>query len=328
MSAQHEVMQQILQKIEEYDKIVITRHIRPDGDAVGSTKGLRGIIKLTYPQKDVRLLNGDQSQYLSFMGGDDEQPDDDFLREALWIVIDTAGVDRISNPKFSLAGFVIKIDHHIDNTPYGDISWVEDWRSSACEMIAFFYREFSDRLKMDTQTAYAIYCGMVTDSGRFRFESTMGETMRLAGMLLDFKPDIETLYSNLYLEEFDALKFQAHVFKKMKITEHGLCYVYVNKRMQKKFALTTEKASEAVSALKGIKGCIAQIAFIDLPNGTVRVRLRSRFMKINTLAEKYGGGGHECACGATLQSKKQIAAMVADGDSIVAEYKSTHEGWM
>ena len=70
------------------------------------------------------------------------------------------------------------------------------------------------------------------------------------------------------------------------------------------------------------------MAFIDMPDGTIRVRLRSRFMFINTLAEKYNGGGHQCTCGATLYAKKDIAKMLADADAMIAEYKSTHEGWL
>lgn len=325
---QLETMRRILDAIERYDKIVITRHRRPDGDAIGSTKGLRGILKLTYPSKDIRLLNGDYSDYLAFLGGEDEPADEQFLREALWIVIDTATVDRISNPDFALASYVVKIDHHIDNKPYGDLVWVEDWRSSACEMIAFFYKTFADKLKMDAETARYIYCGMVTDSGRFRYETTTGETLRLAAMLLDFGFDLDTLYANLYIEDFALLKFQAYVFKKMRITPNGLCYLYVDRRMQRRFGLTTEQASESVSFLKGIRGCIAWIAFIEMPDKTIRVRLRSRFMTINKLAELYGGGGHECTCGATLHSKKEVAAMVSDGDRMVRDYKATHENWM
>ncbi len=325
---QLQTMQKILDKIEQYDKIVISRHLRPDGDAIGSTKGLKGILKLTYPEKDVRLVNSDGSDYLAFLGGEDAQPDDEWYRDALQIVVDTATEDRISNKKHSLAKEIIKIDHHIDIKPYGDLCWIEDWRSAACEMIAFFYETFRDKLKMDKETATYIFCGMVTDSGRFRYESVTGNTLRLAAMLLDFGIDTDTLYSNLYLEDFDYLKFQAYVFKKMKISPNGVAYLYVDKKMQKKFALTTEQACEAVSFLKGIKGCIAWIAFIDMPDGTIRVRLRSRFMTIHKLAEKWRGGGHECTCGATLYSKKEIPQLIADGDKMVAEYKANNKGWL
>ena len=328
MSEQLQIMTQILKKIEQYDKIAISRHKRPDGDAIGSTKGLRGILKLTYPNKDIRLLNSDASDYLAFLGGEDEPVPDEWYADALMIVIDTATQERMSNSKCSLAKEIIKIDHHIDIKPYGNLCWIEDWRSSACEMIAYFYITFRDRLKMDAETAKYIYCGMVTDSGRFRYEATTGDTLRIAAEMLDFGIDTDNLYAHLYLEDFDFLKFQAYVYKKMKITENGLIYLHVDKKMQKKFALTSEQASEAVSFLKGIKGCIAWIALIDMPDGTIRGRLRSRFMHINELGEKYRGGGHECTCGATLLSKKEIPLIVADGDRMVKEYKATHDNWL
>lgn len=328
MQEQKEIMQKILDKIEQYDKIVITRHKRPDGDAIGSTMGLRGMLRLTYPEKDIRLINSDMSDYLAFLGGEDDPVPDEWYQGALMIVIDTASTDRISNKKTHLVKEIVKIDHHIDIKPYGDLCWIEDWRSSACEMIAYFYQTFKDKLKMDAQTATYVFCGMVTDSGRFRYEAVTGDTLRLAAMLKDFGIDTDTMYAHLYLEDFDYLKFQAYVYKKMQITPHGLAYLYVDKKMQKKFALTTEQASEAISFLKGIKGCIAWIAFIDMPDGTVRVRYRSRFMKINPLAEKYNGGGHEYTCGGNLPDKKQLPNIISDGDKMVAEYKEKHSNWL
>ena len=328
MTEQMETMKKVLAKIEQYDKIVIARHKRPDGDAIGSTMGLRGMLRLTYPEKDVRLINSDMSDYLAFLGGEDEPVPDEWYDGALMIVIDTATADRISNQKSALVKEIVKIDHHIDIKPYGDLCWVESWRSSACEMIAFFYDTFKDKLKMDRETATYIYCGMVTDSGRFRYETVTGDTLRLAANLLDFGIDTDTMYAHLYLEDFDYLKFQAYVYKKMQISPSGVAYLYVDKKMQKKFALTTEQACEAISFLKGIKGCIAWIAFIEMPDGTIRVRLRSRFMQIHQLAEKYNGGGHEYTCGATLTNKKQAAALIEDGDKMVAEYKATHNNWL
>ena len=112
MTPQKETMQKVLQKIQQYDKIVISRHKRPDGDAIGSTKGLCGMLKLSFPQKDIRLVNGDSSNYLAFLGGEDKPVDTDFYKDALLIVIDTATEDRISNPNYKLAKEIVKIDHH------------------------------------------------------------------------------------------------------------------------------------------------------------------------------------------------------------------------
>lgn len=325
---QKQTMQAILDKIKAYDTIIVTRHIRPDGDAIGSSKGLASLIRSSFPNKKVYVQTKDSSDYLAFLGKDDDPVADEVYADALVIVLDTATSDRISNDKISLAKEVIKIDHHIDIKPYGDLCWVEDLRSSTCEMVAYFYDIFRSELTLTPQGALYIFTGMVTDSGRFRYEATTGDTLRLAGMLLDKGINTDWLYANLYLEDFEYYKFQAYVHKKMQITENGVAYLHVDKAMQQKFQLTTEQASESVSFMNAIKGCIAWLAFIDMPDGTIRVRLRSRFMQINALAEKYGGGGHQCTCGATLTHKKDIALLVADADKMVQEYKSTHEGWL
>ena len=322
------VLHQILDKIKQYDKIVISRHIRPDGDALGSTKGLAQMLRLTFPDKTIKVVGEDTSDYLAFLGEDDPQQSDEFYADALAIVVDTATLDRVSNSKIALAKEIIKIDHHIDIKPYGNLSWVEDWRSSASEMIAYFYQTFADQLQLDSLGATYIYTGMVTDSGRFRYEATTGDTMRLAGMLMDKGIDTQTLFANLYLEDFDYYKFQAYVHRKMKISPNGVAYLFVTKAMQRKFNLTTEQASEAVSFMNAIKGSIAWLAFIAMSDGTIRVRLRSRFMTINTLAEKYGGGGHQCTCGATLSNSRQIKQLVDDADKMVADYKANNKGWL
>ena len=325
---QRETMQLILDKIIKYDKIIITRHIRPDGDAIGSSRGLAAMLRLSFPDKKIYVQTEDKSEYLAFLGADDEKIPDGEYEGALMIVTDTATVDRISNSRVDLVKEIVKIDHHIDIKPYGNVSWVEDYRSSCCEMIAFFYETFKDVLKLDKEAATYIYCGLVTDSGRFRYEATTGDTLRIGGMLLDFGVDIETLYAHLYLENYSQLKFQAYVLEHMKTTKNGLVYLHVDKKMQKKFSLTTEQASEAISYLKFIKGCIAQLAFIDTADGSIRVRLRSRFMTINELAEKYGGGGHQCTCGATLHNRKDIKRMIDDGDKMVADFKASNKEWL
>ncbi|MCH5152772.1 MAG: bifunctional oligoribonuclease/PAP phosphatase NrnA [Clostridiales bacterium] len=328
MTEQLQVMTEILNKIKSYDKIIVTRHVRPDGDAIGSSRGLAAMLKLSFPNKKIYVQTEDSSDYLAFLGPDDAPLDDSEYADALLIVTDTATPDRISNKRYELAKEIIKIDHHINIKPYGAVAWVEDWRSSTCEMIAYFYETFKNELKLDKEAATYIFTGLVTDSGRFRYEATTGDTLRIGGMLIDFGIDTETLYAHLYLEEYSQLKFQAYVLEHMQITEHGVVYLHVDSKMQKKFHLTSEQASEAVSYLKYIKGCIAWLAFIDMPDGTIRVRLRSRFMFINTLAEKYNGGGHQCTCGATLYKKADIAKLLADADAMVAEYKNTHEGWL
>jgi len=322
------VMQTILNKIKENNKIFIFRHFRPDGDATGSTKGLAAILKLTFPEKKIYLQNADFSDYLAFLGSEDELLPDEEYADALGIVLDTATASRISNKKYSLCRELIKIDHHIPIESYAECEWVEEERSSTCEMIACFYDTFRSELKIDSEAATYIYAGMVTDSGRFRFRDVSGETMRLAGTILSVGIDTDVLYSHLYLKEFKEFKFEAHVHKKMKITENGVAYLYVDNKMKEQFELTDEMASASVSLMDSIKGSLIWIAFIDNKDGTIRVRLRSRFVTVDKLAKKYGGGGHACASGATVHSKKEMKQLIADADALLADYKKNNDGWL
>jgi phosphoesterase RecJ-like protein len=321
-------MKKILDKVEEYDKIILFRHFRPDGDAIGSTKGLREILRLTYPEKTILLINNDQSDYLAFLGGEDDPVPDEAYSDALGIVLDTATPDRISNKKFELCRELVKLDHHINVNPYGDYIWVEEEKSSTCEMVVEFYLAFRDRLKINSAAATYLYTGMVTDSGRFRFRSVSGDTMRCAGALLDVGIDTDILYAHLYLQDFSDLKFKAEVYKKMKITENGVAYFYVTEAMQKKMNLSSEQASAAVSYLDSIKGSLIWIAFIENGDGSTRVRLRSRFVTINKLAEKYRGGGHDCASGATVYNRKEANALIREADALLKEYKETNDNWL
>ena len=325
----YEVKKAILEKIREYKSIIISRHVRPDGDAVGSTLGLARILRLTFPEKQVYVVNGDYAEYTAFLGNEDAQPDAACYAGSLAIVIDTATPDRISNKSWQSAREVIKIHHHIDVAPYGDIAWVEEHRSSACEMIADFYMTFREELKIDREAATCIYAGMVTDSGRFRFRSVSGETLRCAAALLDLGVDTDTLFAHLYLEKLDAFRFRAYVYENIKMTPHGVAYIYVDRAMKERFSLTDEEASNVVSCLDSIKGSIIWLAFIDNADGaTIRVRLRSRFVTVDKLANKYRGGGHDCASGATLMSPDEIPLLLADADALIADYKENNGGWM
>lgn len=326
----YEIKKQILDKMMEYDRIILFRHVRNDGDCVGATKGLKEILRLTWPEKEIYLIDAEGAKYLEFMGPEDEDVPDEIYADALGIVLDTASETRISNKKYTLCREVIKIDHHIPLEHYGSLEWVEEERSSCCEMIVDFYNTFRDVLKINSEAATHLYTGMVTDSGRFKYSGVTGDTLRNAAILLDVGVDTDILFARLYLEAYEYLKFKAHIYQRMQMTPNGVAYIYIDRAMQEEFGLSLEQASACIGNLDSIRGCISWIAFIESgdESGSIRVRLRSRFVHINSIAEKYRGGGHACASGATVYNREEVDALLADTDALVKEYKESHEGWL
>ena len=326
----YEIKKQILDKITEYDRIILFRHVRNDGDCVGATKGLKEILRLTWPEKEIYIIDAETAKYLEFMGPEDAELPDQMYADALGIVLDTASESRISNKKYTLCREVIKIDHHIPLEHYGSLEWVEEERSSCCEMIVDFYNTFRDVLKINSEAATHLYTGMVTDSGRFKYSGVTGDTLRNAAILLDVGVDTDLLFARLYLEAYEYLKFKAHIYQRMQMTPNGVAYIYIDRAMQEEFGLSLEQASACIGNLDSIRGCISWIAFIESgdESGSIRVRLRSRFVHINSIAEKYRGGGHACASGATVYNREEVDALLADTDALVKEYKETHEGWL
>ncbi len=323
-----EVKQKIFEAIHSSETVIISRHRRPDGDAVGSTMGLARILRLTYPKKRVFLDNEDASDYLAFLGSEGERPTDADYENALVIVLDTGTLDRISNCRVLNGRMLIKIDHHIDDKPFGDLSWVEEERSSACEMVTDFYLSFRDKLKLDAEAATYLYTGMVTDSGRFRYRGSDAGTMRCAAALLEQGVDTETIFAHLYMDDFSILRFHAALTNRIRLTESGVAWLRISRAMRRRRSLSMEEASNVVSLMDSIKGSLIWIALLENDDGSVRVRLRSRFVEVQELATHYHGGGHACASGATVYSREEEAALLAEADALLKRYKETHTGWL
>lgn len=291
-------------------------------------KGCNGILRLSFPGKVIDLPESDTSDYLAFLGPDDPALPDEAYQNALGIVVDTGDAERISNPKYALCRELIKIDHHPDRDAYAGLSWVEEHSASCCEMIAAFYTHFQQELCMDQRAAALLYTGIVTDSGRFRYPEVNGDTLRYAAALLDAGVDTQRLFAQLYLRDAVSFRFQAYVYEHLQLTENGVAYLRIDAQTQQRFSLSFEDASAAIGYLDSIRGCLCWLAFIDAPDNTIRVRLRSRFVAINTLAERHHGGGHAFASGATVYSKDEIQSLIAEADALVRDYKAEHSDWL
>ena len=314
--------QALLEKIKAFDRIVIMRHQRPDGDAVGSTLGLRAILRASFPEKDVRVINSDRSARVAFLGEEDGEVDPSFYESALGIVVDTANRERIANPCYQICRELVKLDHHPNVDPYGDLVVVDDRCAAASELVTDFAMSFAEELTITPEAATCLYAGIVDDSGRFRFESVSPNTLRLAAALLAVGVDTEYMFEQLYLGSFEALKFRAWVLENIQKSANGVLYLTVTLDTIKRFGITQEEASFSVVEMSGIKGSPVWLVCIENNDGTARVRLRSRHIVINDLAERYGGGGHKYASGASLPSTKELHHLVAEADALVAAYKA------
>lgn len=318
--------QTILDKIKEYDSIIILRHIKPDGDCLGASLGLRQILRDSFPEKKIYSIGNMKAEYLEFLGGEDKDVSDEVYKESLVIVVDTATKNRIDNDKLDLAKETIKIDHHLVEEDYADINYVRVDIPATAAIITDFYVSFKDELVLSPEAAKYLFVGIITDTGRFRYRGVGSELMLLASELLKTGIDIEAIYSNLYIKSKEELRLISYIYKNFKVTENGVVYFLMSKRVQNKFGVTNENASSLVNVLEGIKGSLIWIFFIQNKEKIWRVRLRSRFVGVNEIAKKYRGGGHLQASGATVYNKKEIKELLDDADRTLKEYKENNKG--
>jgi phosphoesterase RecJ-like protein len=312
---------QILEKIKSYKKIIIHMHKRPDGDCYGAGFGLKHIIKETYPEKEVYVV-GEDADYVSFIGTPDQITDDVF-DGALSIVVDTASEDRVSDQRFKLSEFVIKIDHHIPVKDYGDLIYVDTTRPASAQIILEFYLRFKDELKLNMEAAIALYTGIVTDTGRFRFRSVNSDTFKSVAYLLDYGIDFVSVLNKLSVKSENLLKLQGYVLLNFKKTENGVAYIKMTDELVNEFDVSLEEATSLVNELSTLEDCPVWMLFAEYEEGFVRARMRSKGPAIDKLANQFDGGGHALACGANLGTWDRTEALLDAADALVKDYKES-----
>ena len=309
------MFKEILQEILRYDTIIIHRHSNPDGDALGSQIGLRLIIEENYPEKKVYTV-GDHAKRYSFMARSKmDEIGDEVYRGALAIILDTSAKALISDERYTLAAKTIRIDHHIFCEKIADIEVVDTSFESCCGMVAEFAWESG--LKLNPLAAKSIYTGMVTDSGRFRYDGTTARTFRLAAFLMEQKFDTNELFRDLYADDFAAKQMKAKFVLKIQFSPKNVAYIYTTAEEFKALNTDTFTVSRAmVNTMADIRGVDIWVNFTETEKG-VLCELRSSKYNINPIAVKYGGGGHQKASGATVADRETAMAMLADLDAMM-----------
>lgn len=305
--------------IKKYETIIIHRHVRPDPDAYGSQVGLKEMIKQSFPEKNVYAV-GEQEESLSFLAYMDEVSDDQY-KDALVIVCDTANTDRICDQRYKLGHKTIKIDHHPNNDPYGDLLWVDTSASSTSEMIFTLYEQGKEAgLQMTDRAAFLIYAGVVGDTGRFLFPSTTKRTFQIAAELVAYNFDRSALYNNLYNNEVNIARLRGFVLQNFTLSKAGVSTVKLPNDLMKQYHVDAKEAGQLVSALGDIEGLKAWAFFIEEDDGLIRVRIRSKGPVINEIAAKYNGGGHPLASGATIHAWEEVELLAQDLEEACKNY--------
>lgn len=311
------MFEEALRLIRDYDRIIIHRHTCPDGDAIGSQTGLKFLIEANFPDKKVFIV-GDAPKKYSFMEGStpDSLPDSTY-EGALAVVLDTSARSLISDERYSLASETLRIDHHIFCEKICSTEITDTAYESCCGIIADLARETG--LRLTASAARALFTGMVTDSGRFRYDSTNARTFELAAYLMGEDFSTADIYSKLYSESFENIKLRASFILKIKFTEKGVAYIYTTADEMKALGADTFSISRGmVGTMSDIRGVDIWVNFTEI-DGAVLCEIRSSKYNINPIAVKHGGGGHAKASGATLKNREEAFELLSELDSMTEE---------
>ncbi|WP_413308299.1 bifunctional oligoribonuclease/PAP phosphatase NrnA [Bacillus sp. 1P10SD] len=312
------MIKQILETIEQYETIIVHRHVRPDPDAYGSQGGLVAILQESYPDKKIYAV-GQEEPTLHFMRRLDVI-EDELYKGALVIVCDTANAARICDDRYKLGDKLIKIDHHPNEDPYGDLLWVDTSASSCSEMIYEFYLTGKEKgLKMNDEAARLLFAGIVGDTGRFLFPSTTEKTFAYAGELIHYHFSRTEVFDKMYELDAHIIKLNGYILQNFELQENGVASVMLTKELLKEYGARPAEASLLVGILGNVKGIKAWVFFIE-EEDQIRVRLRSKGPVINGVARKFNGGGHPLASGASIYSWDEVDHVLKELDEVCRNY--------
>ncbi len=278
--------------------------MNPDGDCVGSCMGMALYLRKVMPEKkiDVYLESFNDSLVRNIPGTDTVRYDAaaNVEKYDAFICLD-ADQTRLGDAReiWDLAEVKINIDHHISNPGCGEYNYVDGKASSACELV---YRVI-DEHKMDAQIAQALYVGMVTDTGVFRFSNTSEETMRIAGKLISFGFDYPSIVREVFYERsFSAAKILGRALERAQLLQDGKLIVSVITMRDMQECGADRKSLDGVaSQLALTRGADCAVFLHETSPNIYRGSLRSNnIVNVAEIASVYGGGGHIRAAGCTI----------------------------
>lgn len=294
--------------IKKFNKFLITSHINPEADAIGSQVAMASLLR-KLGKSAVMLDDSPVPGVLQFIKGTEEiskEMPHDFDYQAV-IILDSPDLMRIGrvNEYIKKDAVIINIDHHISNINFGKFNWVEPEFSSVGEMVYDLFKAF--KVKIDLDDAIALYVAIMTDTGSFRYSNTSSKTHRIAAELVDIGVQPYEMHTKIYeTSSIQDTNLLGESLQTMKLTEDGkIAWLWVTKEMLKKTKASLEGTEGIINFARSIDG--VEIAILFRGTGTedrVKVSFRSKGkVDVNKLAAAFNGGGHPTASGCTVFGK-------------------------
>ena len=318
--------------IDAHQRFVISSHVRPDADAIGSELGLASVLKSL--GKSVRIINTsptppnllflDPDRQVSQLGASAKP--EEVLQAEVHIVVDTSSWAQLSD-----VGKVMReansrrvvIDHHVSSDDLGATEF-KDTTSEATGSLIFLLSEFLG-VKIDAAAATALYAAIATDTGWFRFSAVTAQTMQIIGRLIECGASPSTIYRELYEQATLArMHLVGRALNRMKLDCDGeLAYTTIESSEFTETGAVSADTEDLVNECLRVCGTKGAFIAIEQPNRQVKVSFRSRVDSVNVakVAEQFSGGGHRAAAGATLPAPFASAVEKAFGamkDAILA----------
>lgn len=294
-------VKEIINKIRSSKSFLITAHVSLEGDALGSELATYALLRRL--KKRAVVYNNDHTppiyKFLPHSGVIKNNLRDDKFDVAM--VLDCSDSSRTGKVKDYLtrAKCIINIDHHISNTFFGDLNWVDSKASSACQIL---YKLCEKMKIMDKNIALCLYTGIFTDTGNFTYTNTTKETHKVVANLMHYGVSPRLIYENVHsLCEDKDLKLIGKIISSLKFdTSRKICWAIINKWEDKDYDLT----EVIFSVMRLLKNVEVLILFKNVEPGKIRVNFRSRpTVDVNRIAQFFGGGGHRSASGTTIEGK-------------------------
>lgn len=305
--------EQIGEVLRNYQSFVLLSHVRPDGDAIGSQLALG--YALLEMGKSVRMINEDGlPDNLAFMAGSHriESPPADPVDAEVAIALDTATKPRLGDAALhaaSGADLWLNIDHHISNPKYGDLNLI-DATSPATGQILYDLITKLD-LPMPPESRDAIYVAVSTDTGSFQYPSTTAKTYEMAADLIRRGLDVGEINSKTYDDyPYRRLELMCALLNTLQRSEDGiLAHWELRDQTRIDLDLRPEDSEGLIDHIRAIRGVLLAVFFEELPDGKIRVSMRSknRLLDVCKIATEFGGGGHALAAGIRMKGPMEEA---------------------